>query len=214
VIEVPTAALGARPRIKICGVTRVEDAELCASLGVERIGLNFWRGSSRRCALEAARGIVERVGERVEIVAVTVDATDDELLAIRDVGIAHVQLHGDEADARLTSSPMLAYKAVRLEDARSVVRAITVPGDEVLIDAFVPGVPGGSGASIDHALASQVVARRRTWLAGGLTSENVRAAIDMLAPYGVDVASGVESAPGLKDEARVRAFVSAVRGSR
>lgn len=200
--------------IKICGITRLEDAELCASLGVERLGLNFWAGSVRRCTHEAARAIVERFGERLDIVAVTVDATEDELLAISRLGIRTAQLHGDEPDAAFASLPMAGYKAVRLRDEAAVERALSAPGEEVLVDAFVAGLPGGSGTSIDHALAARVVSRRRTWLAGGLTPENVAAAIAALRPVGVDVASGVELAPGIKDEARVRAFVNAVRAPR
>jgi phosphoribosylanthranilate isomerase len=200
--------------VKVCGITRLEDAELCASLGVERIGLNFWSGSPRRCELDVARAIVERASGRTEIVAVTVDASDAELRAIFDVGIRRVQLHGDEPDEVFASLPMAGYKAVRLRDEASVARALAAPGDEVLVDAFVPGQPGGSGVTFDHALAARVVSRRPTWIAGGLTPENVAAAIHLLAPHGVDVASGVERAPGVKDEARVRSFVHAARATR
>ncbi len=200
--------------IKICGITRIEDAELCAALGVERIGLNFWAGSPRRCSLDAARAIVDRVGTRIEVVAVTVDASPSELEAIASVGAHALQLHGDEPDEAFTGAPLRAYKAVRLAGETSALRALRAPGDEVLVDAFVPGVPGGSGAAIDLELAARVVRARRTWVAGGLTPESVAHVVVTLAPYGVDVASGVERAAGIKDGARVRAFVNAARAAR
>lgn len=198
--------------IKICGITRLEDAEHALSLGVEAIGLNFWPGSKRRCELGVAREIVERVGERARVVAVVVDAPLAEIAEIRErTGIEWVQLHGDEDAAFARAVLPRAYQAVRATGAEGLRAALAVPGIEVLLDASVPGEKGGTGVVADWALAARVARERPLWLAGGLVPENVGAAIEAVRPMGVDVASGVECAPGVKDPARVEAFVRAVR---
>jgi phosphoribosylanthranilate isomerase len=193
--------------IKFCGLTRADDAEAAIALGVDALGLNFWPGSPRRCGVGEARAIVERVAGRARVVAVVVDASLPEIEALRGAtDIEWVQLHGREGDELVRACLPSAYKAVKDEAS-----ARAAPGDEVLLDADVPGKLGGTGERADWDAAARVARARKTWLAGGLAAGNVAEAIARVRPYGVDVASGIESAPGIKDRAKMEAFVRAVR---
>jgi phosphoribosylanthranilate isomerase len=206
-------------RIKVCGVTRVEDAWACADLGVDAIGLNFWAGSVRRCELREAESIVRAVGSRLRIVAVFVDPSALEVESTRQVlsDDLHVQLHGSEPPALLAAFLPNAYKALRvgedgLADGQAILAAAArYGGDEILLDTAVQGSRGGTGRAFDWTLATPLTQSRRVWLAGGLRPETVAKAVAIARPYGLDVASGVELAPGRKDPAKIRAFVDAVR---
>lgn len=200
--------------IKVCGITRSEDARLAVALGVDAIGVNLWAGSRRAVSLEVAREIAEAVGERARVVLVLVDAAPGELERARArTGVRWAQLHGHEPSGVVRAALPWAMKAVPLGGEEDVRAAIEAPGIEVLVDARVPGQLGGTGVLAPLALAARVARARPTWLAGGLRPENVARAIAEVAPLGVDVASGVESSPGLKDEALLRAFVAAVRAA-
>ncbi|MET0286260.1 MAG: phosphoribosylanthranilate isomerase [Polyangiales bacterium] len=199
-------------RVKICGVTSLEDARRTLDAGADAIGLNFWAKSARRCSEEVAREIVAAFKGQTLFVGVFVDSSADEVERIRtSVGLDCVQLHGEEPPSMVQRFLPHAYKAVRVRgDVLAAVRAY--PGEHVLLDAYVPGLPGGTGATFDWNLARAVAAERKLTLAGGLTPDNVRAAVATVNPYCVDVASGVESAPGVKDPALVRAFIANARG--
>lgn len=200
--------------IKICGVTSSTDAEQVVRSGADAIGLNFVHGSKRRVTLEQARPIVAAVGQRIELVAVVADPTDAEVRELRDeLGITQLQLHGDEAPARVTRLLPHAFKAVAIEDAADARRAAGFPGTRLLVDTKVSGASGGTGKVFDWQLVTELGKTRQLILAGGLTPKNVAAAVRVLSPYGVDVASGVERAPGVKDPELVDAFVQAVRGA-
>jgi phosphoribosylanthranilate isomerase len=200
------------PAIKICGVTSVDDAIACAELGADSIGLNFWPKSKRRCPIDVAARVVDATDVRV--VGVFVDASLEEIARVRSItGIEWVQLHGDEPVSVLEALLPHAYRAVRPATDADVDLAIALPGDELLIDAFVPGIPGGTGQLASWTIAERIARARRVWLAGGLTPDNVAAAITAVRPFGADVASGVESAPGIKDLALVERFVRAARGA-
>jgi phosphoribosylanthranilate isomerase len=198
--------------IKICGVTRVADAERVAELGADALGLNFVHGSKRRITPEQARPIVEAVRGRLELVAVVADPTESEIVELRDeLGIEWLQLHGDEPAARVSRLLPRAFKAVAIEDAADARRAATFPGPRLLVDTKVGSGSGGTGKVFDWQLVTELSRARQLILAGGLNARNVAAAVRVLAPFGVDVASGVESAPGIKDPELVAAFVLAVR---
>ncbi|MCA9524536.1 MAG: phosphoribosylanthranilate isomerase [Myxococcales bacterium] len=202
-------------RVKICGVTRPDDARVAVEAGADAVGLNFWRGSKRFIGLEAARAIVATLPSEVLRIGVFVDAGFDEIVRIATaLELDNVQLHGDEPPELLVALDGLAFKAIRLRDDGDLARipAYLVPPDPVfLIDTFDAEAPGGTGLVGRWDLARQATKLGRLLLAGGLTPENVAAALDSVHPWGVDTASGVESAPGIKDPARVRAFVDAVR---
>jgi phosphoribosylanthranilate isomerase len=204
-------------RIKVCGITRIEDALDCIDAGVDTLGLNFWSGTKRHVDIARATSIVEAVAGQVEIVAVFVDAEREEITrTLGETGITWAQLHGDESPELVRAFLPNAYKAigVRATDASVQARAALYPGEHLLLDAFVPGaMPGGTGHTFDWALARDIARVRMLTLAGGLTPVNVAEAIRTVQPYRVDVASGVESAPGVKDPTKVRAFVAAARSA-
>lgn len=200
--------------VKICGITSVGDAEQIVRSGANAIGLNFVLGSKRRVTVAQARPIAEAVKGRVELVAVVANPTDDELKELHEeLGIDSIQLHGEEPPARVERLLPGAFKAVAIEDAGDARRAAQYPGERILVDAKVSGASGGTGKVFDWQLVTDLAKTRKLILAGGLTPKNVAAAVRVLAPYGVDVASGVESAPGVKDPELVAAFVLAVRGA-
>jgi phosphoribosylanthranilate isomerase len=208
-------AMDYAPRIKFCGITTLDDARRAAEVGAWAIGMIFWPGSPRRCAPEEAARIAAELRRRVEIVGVFVNATLDEVAGLADgIGLTMVQLHGDEGPAfcaevaRRTGARVI--KAHRVRGKADLQALDAFHTDFHLLDAYVPGHPGGTGATFDWEL---VASRRRAVplvLSGGLTAENVAAGIAATRPYAVDVASGTESAPGVKDPARLAAFAAAV----
>jgi phosphoribosylanthranilate isomerase len=199
--------------IKICGVTSVDDAEHVARSGANAIGLNFVHGSKRRVTFEQARPIVQAMRGRIELVAVVANPTDLEAKELRELGIEWLQLHGDEPAARLTRLLPHAFKAVAIEDAADARKAASFPGERLLVDTKVSGGSGGTGKVFDWQLVTDLAKSRQLILAGGLTPKNVAAAVRVLQPWGVDVASGVEFVPGVKDPELVTAFVLAVRSA-
>jgi phosphoribosylanthranilate isomerase len=202
-----------KTRVKVCGVTTVEQAVACADLGVDALGVNFVASSPRRVDERLARAIVQAVGRRVLIVAVVAGMTVDAMRALAArCGVGCLQLHGEESAADVAALLPHAYKAVRVASAEDVAAAEAMPGDYVMVDAKVAGALGGTGHAFDWDLVVGLAKRRKLVLAGGLTPDNVRPAIERVHPWCVDVASGVESAPGVKDLERVRAFVAAARG--
>ncbi len=200
-------------RIKVCGITRLEDAHECVEEGVDTLGLNFWPGTKRRCELQVAERIVHELGAHAQLVAVFVDESLEGVRAILErTGIAWAQLHGDEPPAMVEALLPYAYKAIGVKGVDPLAEVRRYPGEHVLLDACVPGaMPGGTGTTFDWALARSVARERKLTLAGGLRPENVAEAIRAVRPYRIDVASGVESEPGRKVRTRVRALVQAVR---
>jgi len=198
--------------VKICGITTVEDALMCVEAGADALGLCFWPGSKRYVQRETAREIMQALPDSVEVVAVVVNECADALHRLREeVGIQWVQLHGDEPPELLERFLPYAYKAMGIGTARDVERLSDYPGDRVLVDKAVAGLPGGTGETFDWHLVHDLVSRRRVILAGGLNPDNVGRAVHVVRPYRVDVASGVERSPGRKDEEKVRAFIARAR---
>jgi phosphoribosylanthranilate isomerase len=201
--------------IKICGITSVEDAEAAITAGADALGVNLIPSSKRAVDLRTLESLLEAVGDRIELVAVVADQTRDALLRLRDASaITWLQLHGEEPPEAL--SPLLphAYKAIGIADAADVVRARAFPGERLLVDAKVTGALGGTGTRFDWELVRGLSAERQLIVAGGLSADNVADAVLALAPFGVDVASGVESGnPRRKDPDKVRRFVQAARAA-
>jgi phosphoribosylanthranilate isomerase len=208
------------PYVKICGITRPGDAAMAISAGADAIGLNFIPTSKRQIDVRTALGIMNAVkeanetGKDIDVVAVVADLTVTQIEKLRDAtGISWVQLHGDEPPETVRPLMPEVFKAVRIGDSNDVRRARLYPGSSILVDARVEGSSGGSGVTFDWRLVKNLASERRLILAGGLTPDNVESAILAVGPWGVDVASGVESAPGIKDPDKVRAFVSAARAA-
>jgi phosphoribosylanthranilate isomerase len=199
--------------IKICGITTAADAEACAALGADMLGLNFVPGSPRRVDVPAARAIADSVRGRVEIVGVVADLDEQALLDLRAAaGLDRLQLHGDEPPDLVQRLGAIAFKALRIGSDADVAAADAYEG-LILVDAKVKGALGGTGRAVDPALVAPLARRRPVLLAGGLGPGNVADAVRVVAPWGVDVASGVERAPGVKDLAKVASFVRAARGA-
>jgi phosphoribosylanthranilate isomerase len=197
------------PRVKICGVTRLEDALQAARLGADALGFNFWPGSKRFLAPAAARSIVERLPPFVTPVGVFVNQPEAEIRrAAEESGVRVLQLHGDEPPELCARLPLPVVKAVRVGGALPLDALRAYPVAAFLLDAPSAGY-GGSGATFDWSLAEGVAGLGPLILAGGLTPENVAAAVRRVRPYAVDVASGVESAPGVKDVSKMTRFIAA-----
>jgi len=187
--------------VKVCGITTPADARAAADAGAGMLGVNLWPGSSRFVSREMARAIREAVDGGPTLVALFVDPEARELAdALAETGIVHAQVHGP-----VPAGVVPFIRATTAEGA----------GDEIarwlLLDAHVPGERGGTGRTFDWALARPHAARRPTMLAGGLDPVNVAEAITRSGAQAVDVCSGVEQAPGIKDHAALRAFVRAAK---
>jgi phosphoribosylanthranilate isomerase len=198
-------------RIKVCGVTRAEDALAAVRLGVDALGFNFWPGSRRHLTSAAAREIIALLPPFVTSVGVFVNQPEGEMRAIAaETGIQVFQLHGDEPPELCARLPLPVVKAIPVDQVRSLSRLLSYEVSAFLLDTPSRGY-GGSGEPFDWSLAEGVSEVAPVILAGGLTPENVAAAIRAVRPYAVDVASGVESSPGVKDMGKMSRFVSAVR---
>ena len=205
-------------RIKHCGITNLDDAHRAAEAGAWALGMIFWDGSPRRCALDDAQVIGTQLRRTLHLVGVFVNARLEEIdLAVQTAGLSHVQLHGDEGPmfcsevARRTGAKVM--KAVRVQSRATLQAAGAFHTDLLLLDAHVEGVPGGTGRTIDWELVRGAKLGAPIVLSGGLNPDNVAAAIAVTEPFAVDVASGTEQAPGIKDPAKLLAFCEAVRAA-
>lgn len=211
-------------RVKICGITRAEDAELAINLGASALGFNFYPPSPRYIAPEAAWEIIGRVPPLVMTVGIFADESDIErvLSVASEAGVSAIQLHGGPltpgpspigrggtAKRWVRGYPLI--RAVTVDDAFEPESLRNIDANAVLLDAPHPLLKGGTGRTIDWAKAREATRYARVILAGGLTPENVGEAIRQVRPFAVDVASGVESSSGVKDESKLRAFFTAVR---
>jgi phosphoribosylanthranilate isomerase len=204
-------------RVKICGITRVEDAEAAIAAGVDFIGLNFFAESPRYVALDRALAIHEAIGGAARVVGVFVNASRGYIDArVGALALDMLQFHGDEDEAALEGWPVAVIRAIRLKDgagAGALRDALAHSRAEyILLDTHHPGLYGGTGQArgLDELAGLDL---SRVFLSGGLGCDNVAAAA-ALHPYAVDSASGVESSPGVKDHAKLRSFVRNAKSAR
>jgi phosphoribosylanthranilate isomerase len=211
--------------VKICGLTRVEDAIDCAAAGVDWIGLNFHTGSPRFVQPDRAAEIIGALPSSICAVGVFVDRPATEVVELcRQLGLKFVQLHGNESPEYLLSLGQLkVIRAFRLggnsawagvNEYLARTEVLGCPPDAVLIDAYVAGQSGGTGATVCGDVLVSMPPLPRLILAGGLTPANVAAKVEQYRPWMVDVASGVESAPGQKDRELIASFVRAAKSPR
>lgn len=206
-------------KIKICGITNVQDGLTAVSLGTDMLGFNFYPPSKRYITPAACAELIaelEAQGAHARWVGVFVNSPIEEVRAIMaQCGLHLAQLHGDEPPSMLAELGAMAFRAIRPASAAEAEAQIATlphrPPPAFLIDAYHPSEYGGSGAVGDWELAKAIAVRSPILLAGGLTVENVKTAVSQVNPWGVDVASGVESAPGIKDAAKMKAFIKAAR---
>lgn len=203
-------------RVKICGITNREDAKCCADCGADAIGFVF-ADSPRRVTPTQARDIMSRLEPFVTGVGVFVDEPAEEVRRTLEMtGCSVAQLHGDEPPTYIESlAPYGVVKAIRVDGSLDDALLNGYKGARaVLLDTYVPGLAGGTGRRSDTRLAAKLA--REGWrviVAGGLTAANVAEVVASVRPYGVDVSSGVESAPGRKDHGQVARFIAAVRAA-
>jgi phosphoribosylanthranilate isomerase len=212
------------PKVKVCGITNLTDAEMAVELGAWTLGMIFFADSPRRCSLAEAERIVAELRRKVELCGVFVNAPLEEVVhTSEDLGLSMLQLHGDEG-------PSFCAEATRRNGAR-VIKAAQVRGpgdvrdlerfhvDFHLLDAHASaserrGLRGGTGETFDWTLVEGRRSKVPLILSGGLSPENVGEAIAVAHPYAVDTASGTEAAPGRKDPQKLREFFDAVEGTR
>jgi phosphoribosylanthranilate isomerase len=209
-------------KVKICGITNLEDAEMAVELGAWALGMIFYEGSPRRCSLAEAQRIVARLRRRVELCGVFVNSPLEQVVQTgEDLGLSMLQFHGDEG-------PSFCAEATRRNGARVIKAAqVSGPGDVRALERFhvdfhlLDARPraserrdlrGGTGETFDWTLLRARVSKVPLILSGGLNAGNVAEAIAVARPYAVDTASGTEAAPGRKDPGELRAFFGAVAG--
>ena len=205
-------------KIKFCGITRLDDAELAVGAGAWAIGLIFWPRSPRRCELDAAAEIAAAVKRRADVVGVFVNATLDHVAQTADgVGLTMIQLHGEEGPAYCSEAARRTgckvIKAARVRSGADVQALAPFHTDYHLLDSYTAGVPGGTGETFSWEIARSHRGRIPMILSGGLNPDNVADAIAAVRPYAVDVASGIELRPGRKDPEKLAAFAAAVRAT-
>ena len=200
-------------RSKICGITRIEDALAAVEAGADAIGLVFYAKSPRAVTVQQARTIIAALPPFVTTVGLFVDASRCELGEILDaVPLDLLQFHGDESPAACDGYHRPYIKALRVKPGDDIAAQVALykNASGVLLDTYVPGIPGGTGEAFDWSLVP-VGLSKPVILAGGLTVDNVAGAISRVRPYAVDVSGGVEAAKGIKDAKMIRAFIQAVK---
>ncbi len=206
----------ARTVIKICGLTRAEDGLAAIGAGADWLGLVRWPGSPRFRPFKACVEMVVRLRAEAprpfEVIGVYVNPEESTLRdEIERLGLDRVQFHGEESPQRVGGCPLPAIKTVKVGSAGFHPSPEDYPGLLLLTDTAEASSPGGTGQSYDPGLLAELVRRRKVIVAGGLKPDNVGEVVRRLRPFGVDVASGVEAAPGLKDPERLKRFVQAIR---
>jgi phosphoribosylanthranilate isomerase len=206
------------PKIKFCGITDPADAAAAVSAGAWAIGMILWAGSPRACDPDVAAEIASELKRKAEVVGVFVNPTLEEVTQAADaIGLTMLQLHGDEGPvfcgevARRTGCKVI--KAARVRDRADIQALAPFHTDYHLLDSYVRGRPGGTGETFDWELLRARRSKTPMIVSGGLTPENVADAIAVTQPFAVDVASGVERSPGVKDHAKLEAFAAAVRAT-
>ncbi len=204
------------PKIKICGITNAEDAHLAVDAGADALGFIFYPQSPRFVEIQVVKSIVNQLPPFVLPIGVFVNEEQSMVQNVMDVcGLALAQLHGEESPAYCESLGHSVLKGIRLRDRSSFLALAEYKGRAgvrgFVLDAFSESEYGGTGKVADWDLAAEAAKAAPILLAGGLSSENVQEAIQKVQPYGVDVSSGVEVSPGLKDPVKVQAFIRAAQ---
>lgn len=200
-------------KVKICGITNLEDALVAVEAGADMLGFVFCEQSPRKVSVETAAGIARALPPYIVKTGVFVNASEEDVYhALREVELNLLQFHGDESPAFCRRFGVMSMKAFRVKDASSLESLTDYATDAWLLDAYSPDQVGGTGKKFNWDLAVQAgTLGRPIFLAGGLTPENVAEAVRQVKPFAVDVSSSVEATPGKKDHAKVRAFIKAAK---
>ena len=200
-----------RTRVKICGITRRQDAEFAVKSGADAIGLVFYEPSPRAVIIEQAAAITAQLSPFVSVVGLFVNATAESVRqTIKQIPLSLLQFHGDESAEFCEQFKMPYIKAIRMQSAADLIQASKdfSAASALLLDSYQHGVPGGTGQTFDWSMITAV--NKPLILAGGLTTENVAEAIRQVSPYAVDVSGGVEESKGLKSNNKISAFMREV----
>ena len=202
-------------KVKICGMTNLKDVKVAVNGGVDAVGFIFYKKSPRSVTMQAVREIVLELPPFVDSVGVFVNETPEQINKISDhCKLDRVQLHGDESPAFCKKIRRRVIKVIRVKDIQSLKKLSDYPVSSFLLDTFSEDQYGGTGKVFDWNLAYSAKKYGPIILAGGLTPINVRQAIQRIQPYGVDVCSGVESQPGIKDHKKMQTFLKNVKAER
>ena len=202
-------------RIKICGITNLDDAVAAAELGADALGFNFYPESPRFIEPEKAAEIIYQLPPFILTVGIFVNEPEEKVREIHErTGIQVFQFHGDESPEFCERFERRVIKVLRVKDRESLHSIMHYKVSAFLLDSHQDGLRGGTGVPFDWDLAKDAARSRRVILAGGLTPENVGEAIRRVKPYGVDVAGGVEKEKGIKDHGKIKKFISEVRKAR
>ncbi len=200
--------------IKICGLTTLEDSLKALELGADYLGFNLYEKSPRYVAPEKLAVLIAALPAGVKSVGIFVNAPNDEITRIAEqCSLSIIQMHGDEDLRQLPAMPLPVWKAVRVTPSETELPADASSAERIVLDSSVEGLYGGTGKQIDLETAAAIAAKTPVMLGGGMSPENVAEAVARVKPIGVDVASGVESEPGIKDHAKMAAFIEAARSS-
>lgn len=201
-------------RVKICGITSAGDAVTAVDAGADALGFMFYEHSPRLVSFKQAAAIIRELPPLIAKVGVFVNPSEEVVRrAIVETGIDTLQFHGEEPPEFCRRFGLKSIKAFRVRDAGSLTAAASYATEAWLLDSFVTGQYGGTGAQFNWDLAAEAARRHaRVILAGGLSPANAAEAVRKVRPFGLDVSSGVESAPGKKDPAKVRDFIAAAKG--
>ncbi len=196
------------PRVKICGITNIDDARHAATCGADALGFVFYPGSPRFVDPDTARRIIADLPPLVTTVGLFVNEHPARIREMVEFcGLSTVQLHGDEEPDQCNYPPCRVIKALRLQGTMASDLFASYQVSALLLDAYVSDQFGGTGQRCDWAQAAEIAAQHQVILAGGLNPENVAEAVRQVRPYGVDVSSGVEQKPGQKDPEKVTKFI-------
>ena len=199
-------------KIKICGITELDDALHALDCGADALGFVFYERSPRVITRKRAQAIIAKLPPFVTVVGLFVNEDPSIVREIADdCNLDVIQYHGDESPEIVRMAPRRAIRALRIRESDTLDEINRYPASGLLLDAWVTGAFGGTGVLCNWELAAEFAKKRPVILAGGLTPENVAAAIQTVRPYGVDVSSGVEEAPGRKDQKKVAAFIKAAQ---
>ncbi len=202
-------------KVKVCGMTNLQDALVAVEAGADAIGFIFYKKSPRSVTMKTVRQIVLELPPFVNVVGVFVNESAEQINNIVDrCNLDRVQLHGDESPAFCRKIKQRVIKAIRIKDIQSLKQLSEYSVSSFLLDTHSEGQQGGTGKVFDWNLAHPAKKYGKIILAGGLTPANIRRAIQRVKPYGVDVCSGVESQPGLKDHKKIQAFLKNVKAER
>jgi len=199
-------------KIKICGITNMEDARVASDLGADALGFIFYKESKRNVSPETVKDIISELPPFITKVGVFVNSDLDEILSIKEqTGIDIAQLHGDETPEFCGTIPFKIIKVIRIKEKSDIGQVAQYSDQDILFDTYSDKEYGGTGESFNWEILKDLSLSKNIILSGGLNSDNVLDAVKIVRPYAVDISSGVECEPGKKDHKKIKKFIEAIK---